>query len=285
MSSEKSIAYLIELDKIFEEKNWKEKENSTYVLEALSSFSDIIFENDEEYDLFLELLQRFHWISLNDYYNSCRNLLIDLITELNTNNQNIYLFPLIEKVQQSKVKSGNFIAYLIKSLIPTIPNNEKCKFEDINNFADISKIKFKKYDTLLLVDDFIGSGETLEECIKDITTANKNIGNKIKILTIAIRKDTFDRFSKNYKIYKSIEVLKGISDYNTGADVMDKKNVMRNIEKRIFTSIDDYSLGFKESESLITLLRTPDNTFPIFWSNYKKHINLRPPFPRKYEKI
>lgn len=98
MSSEKSIAYLIELDKIFEEKNWKEKENSTYVLEALSSFSDIIFENDEEYDLFLELLQRFHWISLNDYYNSCRSLLIDLFAELDTNNQNIYLFPLIEKV-------------------------------------------------------------------------------------------------------------------------------------------------------------------------------------------
>lgn len=104
-------------------------------------------------------------------------------------------------------------------------------------------------------------------------------------MTIAIRKDTFDRFSKNYKIYRSIEVLKGISDYNTGADVMDKKNIMRNIEKRIFTSIDEYSLGFKESESLITLLRTPDNTFPIFWSNYKKHINIRPPFPRKYEKI
>ncbi|NHQ72818.1 phosphoribosyltransferase, partial [Elizabethkingia miricola] len=148
------------------------KENYTYVLEALSSFSDIIFENDEEYDLFLELLQRFHWISLNDYYNSCRHLLIDLLRELNTNIQNIYLFPIIEKVQQSKVKSGNFIAYLIKSLIPSIPNNEKYKFEDINNFADISKIRFKKSDVLLLVDDFIGSGETLEKCIKDIRDAN-----------------------------------------------------------------------------------------------------------------
>lgn len=60
---------------------------------------------------------------------------------------------------------------------------------------------------------------------------------------------------------------------------------MRNIENRIFSKVGDYSLGFKESESLISLLRTPDNTFPIFWNNYKKNINLRPPFPRSYEKI
>ncbi|SMC52340.1 phosphoribosyltransferase-like protein [Moheibacter sediminis] len=285
MSSEKSISYLIELDKIFEEKKWKEKENYTDVFEALSNFSNIVFENDEEYNLFLELLERFHWISLNDYYNACRQLLIDLITELNTNNQNIYIFPIITKVQQSKVKSGNFIAYLIKSLIPTIPNSDVYKFEDINAFSQIPNIRFRKSDILLLVDDFIGSGETLENCIKDIGTTNKNIGDKIRILTIAIRMDTHERLSKKYKIYKNIEVLKGISDYNTGDDVLDKKNVMRNIEKRIFTSIDEYSLGFKESESLITLLRTPDNTFPIFWSNYKKQINLRPPFPRQYEKI
>ncbi|POR18006.1 hypothetical protein BWK58_14860, partial [Flavobacterium columnare] len=75
MSSVKSLTYLLELDKIFEEKNWKEKENYKNVLEALSNFSNIIFEKDEEYDLFLELLREFHWISLNDYYNSCKKLL------------------------------------------------------------------------------------------------------------------------------------------------------------------------------------------------------------------
>ncbi|AMA48756.1 phosphoribosyltransferase [Flavobacterium covae] len=281
----KSITYLIELDKIFEEKKWKEKENYEKVLEALSNFSNIIFEKDEEYDLFLELLREFHWISLNDYYNSCKKLLTEIINDLDSSNQNIYIFPIITKNQNSKIKSGYLVAYLIKSLIASIEIIHTYKFEDVNNFVDIGKIKFKKNDVLLLVDDFIGSGETLEECIQDVKKANKNIGDKFKILTIAIKKDTYIRLSKKYNIYKKLEILKGISDYNTGDDINEKKLIMRNIENRIFSSIDDYSLGFKESESLITLLRTPDNTFPIFWNNYKKAINLKPPFPRSYEKI
>ncbi|MFK7049060.1 phosphoribosyltransferase [Flavobacterium davisii] len=281
----KSITYLIELDKIFEEKKWKEKENYEKVLEALSNFSDIIFEKDEEYDLFLELLREFHWISLNDYYNSCKKLLTEIINDLDSSNQNIYIFPIITKNQNSKIKSGYLVAYLIKSLIASIENIHTYRFEDVNNFVDIGKIKFKKNDVLLLVDDFIGSGETLEECIQDVKKANKNIGDKFKILTIAIKKDTYVKLSKKYNIYKKLEILKGISDYNTGDDINEKKLIMRNIENRIFSSIDDYSLGFKESESLITLLRTPDNTFPIFWNNYKKAINLKPPFPRSYEKI
>ncbi len=285
MSSEKSLSCLLELDKIFEEKNWKEKENYDGVFEAFSSFSNLIFEKDEEYDLFLELLREFHWISLNDYYNSCRQLLIEIINDLTTGNQNVYIFPIIAKNQQTKNKSGNFIAYLIKSLLPSIENSDKFKFDDINNFEEVAKIKYRKSDILLLVDDFIGSGETLEECLKDIKTTNKNIGDKFRILTIAIKKDTYDNLSKKYTIYKNIEVLKGISDYNIGDDVRQKKEIMRNIENRIFSKVGDYSLGFKESESLISLLRTPDNTFPIFWNNYKKNINLRPPFPRSYEKI
>lgn len=285
MNSVKSLTYLIELDKIFEEKKWKEKENYKNVLEALSNFSDVIFKNDEEYDLFLELLREFHWISLNDYYNTCKKLLTDVINDLDPKNQNIYIFPITTKNQNSKVKSGYLVAYLIKSLISNIENNHIYKFEDLNNFTDIAKIRFRKNDLVLLVDDFIGSGETLEECIRDIKSTNKNIGDQFKILTIAIKKDTYFRLSKKYNIYKKIEILKGISDYNTGNDINEKKIIMRNIENRIFSSIDDYSLGFKESESLITLLRTPDNTFPIFWSNYKKAINLKPPFPRSYEKI
>ncbi|OOB83824.1 phosphoribosyltransferase [Flavobacterium columnare] len=281
----KSITYIIELDKIFEEKKWKEKENYEKVLNALSNFSNIIFEKDEEYDLFLELLREFHWISLNDYYNSCKKLLTEILNDLDSSNQNIYIFPITTKNQNSKIKSGYLVAYLIKSLIASIENIHNYKFEDVNNFVDIGKIKFRKNDVLLLVDDFIGSGETLEECIQDVKKANKNIGDKFKILTIAIKKDTYLRLSKKYNIYKKLEILKGISDYNTGDDINKKKLIMRNIENRIFSSIDDYSLGFKESESLITLLRTPDNTFPIFWNNYKKAINLKPPFPRSYEKI
>lgn len=283
MGTEKSIRYILELDKIFEEKKWKEKENYEKVYESLAGFSGKIFEHDDEYDLVLELLERYHWISLNDYYNTCRKLLSDLINDLNHRNQNVYVFPIIKRRHEGKIKSGSFITYLLKSILPTISNSEKITFEDVNTFNEIAKLRFKKSNVYLLVDDFIGSGESLEDCLYELGKLDNLNHINLKIFTIAITKDTLVKFTKKHKIYYGLEILKGITDYNTGEDVEKKKNLMRNIEKRIFSNIHEYSLGYNESESLIALLRTPDNTFPIFWNTYKKKIKHNPPFPR-YEK-
>ncbi|WP_294278497.1 hypothetical protein [uncultured Chryseobacterium sp.] len=284
MNSEDIAAYLLELDKIFEQKGWKQKENYVEVYNSLSKFSEKIIKDKNEYLLILELLREFHWISLNDYYNNCRSLLINFTSELNCRNTNIYAFPIIKEKHQFKIKSGSFVSYLMKSLLETIPNGQRFKFEDVNNFHDLKKIRFKNSDVLILVDDFIGSGETLNECIKEITNINTQLIKNLKILTIAIKKDTLEKISDRYKIYYNFKVLKGITDYNTGDEIVNKKQIMKTIENRIFLGIKQYSLGFQESESLITLLRTPDNTFPIFWnSKYKAKIDLIPPFPR-YEK-
>ncbi|MBL1220146.1 hypothetical protein JET18_04810 [Chryseobacterium sp. L7] len=283
MDSEDAATYLLELDKIFEQKNWKQKENYVDVFNSLSKFSEKIIEDKSEYLLILELLREFHWISLNDYYNKCRALLINLISDLNHRNTNIYAFPIIKDKHQFKVKSGSFVSYLMKSLLETIPNGEKFKFEDINNFIDLKNLRFKKSDVFILVDDFIGSGETLHACIKEVNSINTLLVENLRILTIAIRKDTLDRINKKYKVYYNFNILKGITDYNVGEDIENKKQIMRKIENRIFLKFEQYSLGFQESESLITLLRTPDNTFPIFWNKYKKNIDTNPPFPR-YEK-
>ena len=283
MDTEIAFKYLLELDKIFEEKKWKEKKNYEIVLNSLSSFASNIIENDEEYELILELLREFHWISLNEYYEGFTKLLNDFIAELNVRNQNIYAFPIIKKKHEAKIKSGSFISYLIKSILPYLPNSENLRFEDINTFDNLANLKFKKSDVFILVDDFIGSGETLDECINEINKVNKSLIENVKILTLAIKKDTLERIDAKYKIYYNIEILKGITDYNIDESVNNKKEIMKRIENRIFSSIGNYSLGFKQSESLLTLLRTPDNTFPIFWNKYKKRIKLKPPFPR-YEK-
>ncbi len=43
---------------------------------------------------------------------------------------------------------------------------------------------------------------------------------------------------------------------------------MLKMEKRI-PAASFFSLGYNRCEALITLARTPDNTFPIFWKKYK----------------
>ena len=275
-----SLNYLIELDEIFENKGWKNKENYLEVFTTLGRLTEFISEDEKNYELLIELIKRFHWISLNDYYNSCRKLLIEFSENLGHRIFKIYTFPIIKKRHEGTVKSGLFITYMIKAIIPTIPKLEKLNFEDIITYDDLKNKKFTKSDEILLVDDFIGTGNTFESCINEIQAINKDILDKVSVFTIAIKKDTLNEIRKNFTIYSNIEILKGITDYSTGDDIENKKKIMKQIEKKLFLNIKKYSLGFNQSESLITLLRTPDTTFPIFWHEYKKRIKLKPPFPR-----
>jgi hypothetical protein len=52
---------------------------------------------------------------------------------------------------------------------------------------------------------------------------------------------------------------------------------MEHIEKNLDIP-DDYLFGYKKSEALVTMIRTPNNTFPVFWYNKKNEDNA--PFPR-----
>jgi hypothetical protein len=51
---------------------------------------------------------------------------------------------------------------------------------------------------------------------------------------------------------------------------------MKDIEKKINIR-GEFSLGYKQSESLISMIRTPNNTFPVFW---EKNDFFKPPFER-----
>ena len=56
-----------------------------------------------------------------------------------------------------------------------------------------------------------------------------------------------------------------------------KKNnikLMTQIENKL--KIDkNFSFGYNRSEALISLIKTPNNTFPVFWFTNKKH-NVAP---------
>ncbi len=51
-------------------------------------------------------------------------------------------------------------------------------------------------------------------------------------------------------------------------EIEDKMSVKRN-----------YRLGYGQSEALVTMCRTPNNTFPVFWEE-KGNMKLAP-FPRR----
>jgi len=55
---------------------------------------------------------------------------------------------------------------------------------------------------------------------------------------------------------------------------------MDKIESRL-GNVNDFKHGYKMSESLVTMSRTPDNTFPVFWWDKCTTGSKWPsPFPR-----
>ena len=73
---------------------------------------------------------------------------------------------------------------------------------------------------------------------------------------------------------------KGISDFYTSEDLADKQCIMKQIEDRIH-KVEKYRFGYEGSEALITLIKTPNNTFPVFWKDYKtKDGDIKAPFSR-----
>lgn len=224
-----STSYSHKLGLIFEKKKWNEKEDYKEVFNSFFMLHDIILKETEDFELFFELLENFQWISLCEYYGLCKKVLTELIKYLPLRKgitHKLYIFPIIKEKHQKNTKSGHFITYIIKSILPVINNN--IVIEDINNFTDLEKLSSKK-GSFILVDDFIGSGETLEDCLNKIKSINNNLLDNSYILTLAITKHSLERF-KNYNIFYDIEVPKGITDFYTGDTLNLKKTLMQDIE-------------------------------------------------------
>lgn len=271
-----STDYIFKLVNVFKQKGWDTKDDYEEVLNSLKNFHNVVLQNDDEYNLFFDLLNNFQWISLDEYYRLYKNLLSKFIRSLpNTGKpHNVYIFPIIKGNDEQKIKSGHSVSYIIKALLPRLDN--KITIEIINNFSEFKSLQLGNNKNLLLVDDFIGSGETLNNCFDKIKTLNSTLLNKtdnIFILTIAITKNILNILN-NYSILYEIMINKGISDFYTNDKLTIYKKSMSNIENRIFKLnwLTKYSFGYNQQECLISMLRCPDNTFPIFWGKYKKAI-------------
>jgi hypothetical protein len=155
-------------------------------------------------------------------------------------------------------------------------------FKFVSKFDDLRKIKLKEKEAVFLIDDYIGSGETLVICLGEIQQNESITNDKLNIVTLAIQADTMNNFTdKGYSIYYDHTCKKGLSDFYQEPILSEKKKIMLEIEEMI-PGGSHFSLGYNETESLISLARTPDNTFPVFWKTYKKgHQKFEAPFSRE----
>ena len=79
------------------------------------------------------------------------------------------------------------------------------------------------------------------------------------------------------EVYAYYIFRKGISDYYSDDQRDGCLKTMAGIEDKLKVD-SDFRLGYAQSEALISLIRTPNNTFPVFWK--KKDKSSPAPFLR-----
>lgn len=279
MTIVESITYL---NKVFKAKKWTDRDIDEYVFDNFCNLLDNL--NESERELIIELVERYQWITSLEYQEKILSTLESVEDEKIEKLKTVYLFPIVKFEDEGKVKSGAFLMYQIKAFKKFLKKYSKVQFKYVTKFEYLtdSQFELKDNETLYLIDDYIGSGETLNACLEELRKNEKITNDKLNIITIAIQQQTSDLISKEgISIYADYFSPKGLSDFNDSPVREEKIALMLEIEKLIPGS-SHFSLGYNSCEALITLARTPDNTFPVFWMKHrigKKYFEA--PFSRE----
>lgn len=273
-----------QLIQLFKIREWDIDETNEYSL--YNRYKYILLKlglTTDEKELFLKLSRKFEIVDISEYLNGASKLLVEFIKQYNTykNDKELYIMPAItkEKNDKDEIKSSTFISYLFTST--NIYYYDELASKSINIIGGYRDLEYKKKKfisnnrPLILVDDFIGSGKQVMDSIDDICKLGINRDN-IFILTLYIHETGKQRLdSEGINLIYLNSIHKEISERLKKEEI----ELLKNIELKIKVK-EGYEFGYGKSEALISLVRTPNNTLPIFHTVKKKGVNMAP-FPRK----
>ncbi len=276
-----SEKYVLELYRIFEEKNWETQELGKY--SVFNRFCSRLAEldNDEQRELILELTHQFLWVQSKNYEDYLLKVLKKLFSShewKRDKGKNIFICPLLAKKDFGKIKSGTSLAYLCQSiLLRTFPEFQEEQIQ-ICTTPEGLKSCMDNIGVLILIDDFIGSGGTALECLGYLTfLKEKNISTYL--VSLVAQKDGVDLIKAQHVPVFAAEIRKkAITDAYPKREAEEKLKIMKSIGKCIHAN-KKYYLGYNDSESLVAMIKTPNNTFPVYW--HEQENKTLAPFVRR----
>ncbi|WP_315112544.1 phosphoribosyltransferase [Clostridium intestinale] len=288
----KITPYIIEkATEVFNKNKWNIKQNETEEQinwqMRFNMYCSMLSRLDKpQQELVLELTQDYEYISSSNYMAQLYLLLTKLYKENYENIKQynkVYVMPLIAPNDKAlnKVKSSTHLAYLF--FVTELAYNEYIKgidFIRIEKLDALPKgINSKCGSIIFLVDDFIGTGDTALDALKELKDAGIS-NNKIIIVSILGMSLGIDKLRKmGIKVFSLFIKDRGITDKYDGKELEQKKAIMRSIEEDM-NIVTKLNFGYQGSEALVTMARTPNNTFPVFWDTGKKNQYIAP-FPRR----
>lgn len=270
-----SVGKIAKLKDLFERKNWPIEDY--FDNHVFDNFCNLLAEySPEQCDFLISLTEEFLWVNDSDYCRYFDNALHKFICSYDfVRGKKIYFCPALPEVDFEKSKSSVALIYIIKSCLFAIQK----KYSDFNitlvdspRLVDLSVVN--KDFTLCLIDDFIGSGETVLNAA-DYLLRQGLTKDKCVILSLVSMNEGVKILNSNgYTVYSAVQCNKGLSENGT----IEQIEMMKSIEDQIRID-EDFRFGYHSSEALVKMMRTPNNTFPIYWF-HKRNRNKYAPFPR-----
>ncbi len=266
----------LEIYNLFKNKNWQIVEDNKHSLfnRFVNLFNSL--NDDKQRKLLIKLASEYKTIRLEQYKEKMITILKQIIKNEFSQSRAINIMPIKLQEDQYTVKSSDFVSYLINLIDFKYEDELGSKnYHIIGSFSELkkNKNKFQSKD-IIIIDDFIGSGEYASGVIKEINDLGINNKNII-ITSLFITQRAINVLSSltpKIKLYYG-EIAESLLN---SIDESEKETLLE-IEKLL--NIDGkFSLGYGQCGCGITLIRTPNNTLPLFWVDDKN--KTRAPFPR-----
>ena len=172
------------------------------------------------------------------------------------------------------MKSADLVTYLCNGTY--IKYSDALSKKTFLCLGDMERIEEKKANIaknkLIIVDDFIGTGNYATDVVNEIVSLGIPT-NQIVIVTLFITQEALVRLQQ---LDCGIEYGEMVGSCITGLTPSEKA-ILKRIEHRIGI-IEQFHFGYCQSGTLVSLIRTPNNTLPIFWQTNGRAYT--PPFPR-----
>lgn len=280
---------LLRIGELFTQLGWPvETDESGPVPDVFERFSRMCARlSQDQRDLILTITQDYIW--LNSAAERESRFLASwkkMVPQLPLGIQLVGLAPLL-KPKSSRPKSSDvvfstargFQRNLIRSL-------EHRKLIFGKSAAELAKYLSEFDNTaLVLVDDYLGSGNTASSALDSLNLPIRNSGKfpYVVVLTLAAQQNAVSRLADRCLVVADLLLKRGISD-KSGIDTEQALAVMKSIGARLGIE-KSIRLGYGAAEALTTLQRTPNNTFPVYWTNKKvKGSTWDSPFTRYKDK-
>lgn len=252
--------------------------NQPWLSDKTEELKHILYSDcscDTSRKLVSEIVNRFLYVSREENYRLLNNMAQEIISEYSTREASTLISAL---GVGSGTDSSQQVAYALKPIL------EQKKWRHHKAVSNSSTAYRKGKDTghnqIILVDEFVGSGQTVITQVKTIRAqfesakvTDYNISVKVLASTEIGLKKVRDA---GIPITAQSLVKKGIDDYYPMQEASSNRDLMRSIEDNLSTEYQGRkmpSLGYNDAQA--TYCRqdgnTPNSVFPIFWWAFDKY--------------